>query len=117
MPGIFDKLMKESDSLLQEEPTAHVEEESKEQSVVVHTDVQCDGCNIVPIRGIRYKCAVCKDFDYCEKCEASLGHDHPFLKIRKAGGAPSMIITVLNEEEPGEKPDWKQMKDVWKQAK
>jgi len=100
VPGIFDKLMNES-----EEKPAPIEE-SKEP-LVNHEGVQCDGCGVSPIMGIRYKCAVCKDFDYCTKCEESLGHDHPFLKIRKAGGAPSMIITVLNEEEPGQKPDWK----------
>jgi len=94
VPGIFDKLMKEAD-LLVEEPVP--EEESKEP-LVEHAKVECDGCGVAPIMGIRYKCAVCKDFDYCAKCEATLGHDHPFLKIRKAGGAPAMIITVLNEE-------------------
>lgn len=111
VPGIFDKLMNESD---EKKP---VEIEESKEAPVVHDGVQCDGCKVSPIVGVRYKCAVCKDFDYCAKCEDSLGHDHPFLKIRKAGGAPSMIITVLNEEEPGQKPDWKQMKETWKNAK
>lgn len=90
--------------------------------------MQCDGCKIAPITGIRYKCAVCQDFDYCAKCEESLGHDHPFLKIRKAGGAPAMMMTVLNEEEPRReerkqrhcggqnKPEWKAMKEQWMAA-
>jgi uncharacterized CHY-type Zn-finger protein len=90
--------------------------------------VQCDGCKVAPITGIRYKCAVCEDFDYCAKCEENLGHDHPFLKIRKAGGAPTMMMTVLNEEEPRHeerkqkhcggknKPEWKQMKEQWMAA-
>lgn len=54
-----------------------------------------------PIVGIRYKCAVRKDFDYCANCEATKPSNYPFLKIRKAGGAPSMIITVLNEDKEG----------------
>lgn len=56
-----------------------------------------------------------KDFDLCSKCEESLVHPYPFLKIRKAGGAPSMIITVLNEDNQGNptQPDWKEMKQCW----
>lgn len=97
VPGIFDKLMQETraDGLIN---IVDVEEESKEP-LVEHTNVTCDGCGINPILGIRYKCAVCKDFDYCSNCEESLGHDHPFLKIRKNGGAPAVMITVLNEDE------------------
>jgi hypothetical protein len=108
VPGIFDKLMNESEEKPKNAAAADIEE-SKEP-LVHHEGVQCDGCGVSPIVGIRYKCAVCKDFDYCAKCEESLGHDHPFLKIRKAGGTPSMIITVLNEEKPGQQPDWQQMK-------
>lgn len=115
VPGIFDKLVKEANLYVEEEPI----EEAK-GPLVEHVAVECDGCGVVPIKGIRYKCAVCKDFDYCEKCEASLGHDHPFLKIRKADGAPSMIFTVLNDDakgEPVQQPDWHSMKDAWKCAK
>lgn len=54
------------------------------KKIVVHGDYICDGCDADPIVGIRYKCAVCDDFDFCEKCEKTLGpkHGHPFLKIR-----------------------------------
>lgn len=90
VPGIFDKLMKETGDF------ELLPEESKEPQVV-HSNITCDGCGMHPIVGHRYKCAVCEDFDYCTKCEETLGHDHPFLKIRKAGGAPAMIVTVLNE--------------------
>ena len=58
--------------------------EKKEQ--VVHSRYICDGCGMSPIVGIRYKCAVCPDFDFCEKCEAKMGesHNHPFVKHTKA---------------------------------
>ncbi|KAI8641756.1 hypothetical protein BD408DRAFT_201310 [Parasitella parasitica] len=37
-----------------------------------------------PIRGVRYKCANCVDFDLCEMCEGTNSHvnTHVFLKIR-----------------------------------
>ncbi len=48
---------------------------------VVH-DAKCDICESYPIIGIRYKCAVCEDYDVCENCELKLIHNHPFIKIR-----------------------------------
>jgi hypothetical protein len=48
----------------------------------VHYGVQCDGCNAYPIKGIRYKCSQCDNFDLCSACEAKKEHDptHTFVK-------------------------------------
>ena len=56
---------------------------------IIHNGTDCDGCDCKNIKGIRYKCLVCGDFDYCEKCEEKFGdkHGHPFIKIKK----PSLI--------------------------
>ena len=54
-------------------------------SQVIHHRIRCDGCNQGPIVGIRYKCYVCADFDFCETCEASVDHPHPFIKVRVPG--------------------------------
>ncbi|CAK62863.1 unnamed protein product (macronuclear) [Paramecium tetraurelia] len=72
----------------------------KESKKVVHQGVMCDGCKIFPIEGIRYKCAVCIDFDLCEKCEDLGNHQHAMLKIRKPEQTPSIIVTAI-----GDKPD------------
>ena len=64
----------------------------------VHPHVHCDGVackgNKFCIRGVRYKCAICPDFDLCEQCEtdqsfkqassSANGHQaaHPMIKIR-----------------------------------
>jgi len=58
----------------------------KVENTSVHRIVRCDGCGVFPIVGIRYKCYTCPDFDYCEKCEATKEHPHPFIKFKKPDG-------------------------------
>jgi len=56
------------------------EQESKE---AVHHGITCDSCQVSPIRGVRYKCCVCNNYDLCSDCESLGKHDssHPLLKI------------------------------------
>ncbi|EGW31368.1 uncharacterized protein SPAPADRAFT_51386 [Spathaspora passalidarum NRRL Y-27907] len=45
----------------------------EEEDVPVHSNICCDICHpndFVPIRGIRYCCLVCPNFDLCASCEA-----------------------------------------------
>jgi hypothetical protein len=64
-----------------------------EQSQEVHTRYVCDGCDMNPIRGIRYMCSVCSDYDLCEKCEKLGVHkQHAMLKIRKQEQAPAKLV-------------------------
>jgi len=63
-------------------------------SDVVHGRVTCDGCGVHPMRGIRYKCTICHDFDYCEKCEATVKHPHAFIKIDHPSKAPQFLFAV-----------------------
>lgn len=72
-----------------EEPKAQTQEKPKlrrKDSKEIHSGVTCDGCNAYPIRGDRYKCMVCEDFDLCENCENNGSHDetHAMLKMRKS---------------------------------
>ena len=62
----------------------NIEKEQKEE-IVIHKNVKCDICKKYPITGIRYKCTVCHNYDFCEECEKKYGeeHNHPLLKIRK----------------------------------
>lgn len=49
--------------------------------VPVHAGVCCDSCNET-IRGYRYKCLTCEDFDLCAACEAKNGHpEHAMVRI------------------------------------
>ena len=46
----------------------------------VHAGVTCDGCNMSPIVGPRYKCLVRDDFDLCTRCNSL--EAEPFPKVR-----------------------------------
>jgi len=72
----------------------------------VHSHIICDGCNVGPIVGIRYKCSICDDFDYCDKCEEQYKstHLHPFLKIRTADLSPRELSCKLSNGLETEKP-------------
>ena len=67
----------------------------------VHRGYICDGCNMEPIKGNRYHCTVCNDFDYCDACEEKYKneHRHPFLKIYK----PSMDPLIFKVPFPSPK--------------
>ena len=46
-----------------------------------HTGVQCDVCNTV-VRGFRYKCMQCSDYDLCAQCERrGLHAGHVMMRI------------------------------------
>jgi hypothetical protein len=70
------------------------------KSKFTHSRVTCDGCGIKPIVGNRWKCSVCEDFDYCDNCEKTIEHAHPFLKIKNDKQSPIAITVILPEEEP-----------------
>ena len=55
----------------------------KKKKLEIHYNVICDGCKKTPLRGNRYKCKKCKDFDFCEECYAKNkeSHGHDFHKI------------------------------------
>ncbi|RHZ63314.1 hypothetical protein Glove_330g24 [Diversispora epigaea] len=51
----------------------------------VHRGTTCNNCSMSPIRGVRYKCANCVDYDLCEICEQRDDvhlNLHTFLKIK-----------------------------------
>ncbi|XTI84107.1 hypothetical protein V2W45_1517655 [Cenococcum geophilum] len=62
----------------------HIAEDRARQEGVIHRGVSCNGCDAKPIRGIRWRCANCADFDLCSDCEATNSHTktHIFYKIR-----------------------------------
>ena len=61
-----------------------------EEGKAIHQRCSCDGCGMNPIVGVRYKCSICDNFDYCQNCEELYNneHNHPFIKLYK----PNMNI-------------------------
>jgi next-to-BRCA1 protein 1 len=55
------------------------------------------------IEGVRYKCAVCHDTDFCANCEALPGlkhnHTHPLIKFKTP--VKNVSVTTLNEGKSG----------------
>lgn len=71
----------------------HLIKKQEDQKNTVFAGIECDGCKQCPIRGVRYMCSVCADYDLCENCEQTGIHaHHPLLKIRQAAHAPSKLI-------------------------
>jgi hypothetical protein len=65
----------------------------------VWNNVRCDGCDEFPITGFRFKCTVCDNFDFCEICEMSQEHHHPFIKLTSKDHNIQLIKVAL--ENPG----------------
>ncbi|KAK1450705.1 hypothetical protein CCUS01_02161 [Colletotrichum cuscutae] len=61
-----------------------VSEDNARRNACVHRGCACNACGVVPIRGVRYRCANCADFDLCETCESQGVHikTHIFYKIK-----------------------------------
>ncbi|XP_068082847.1 E3 ubiquitin-protein ligase HERC2 [Anabrus simplex] len=53
-----------------------------------HQGVSCDGCQMYPITGPRFKCKTCDDFNYCENCFYTKKlHKHSFNRLVEPGSA------------------------------
>ena len=71
----------------------------------IHFGFICDGCQMHPIVGKRYKCESCKDFDFCENCyeKDQKSHGHKFKLIEKS------IFKAINR---CQKPKMKEKKEI-----
>ena len=78
----------------------------------IHVGICCDGPLCASgrgypsyIRGIRYKCAVCDDLDFCANCEASPSNTHnathPLLKFRTP--IRHVSVTTTGEHQDGQR--------------
>ena len=78
--------IKEEKNKIQEIKKENKEIKEIKEEEIIHENYICDGCSIAPIKGARYHCETCPDFDLCEKCYLSdikKSHNHPFMCINK----------------------------------
>ncbi|KAF1986273.1 hypothetical protein K402DRAFT_404692 [Aulographum hederae CBS 113979] len=78
-------------------------------SSVRHTGIYCDGVNCKDrespayIEGVRYKCAICNDYDLCANCEASPrnkhNRTHPLIKFKTP--VRNVSVTTMGEDKNG----------------
>ncbi|KZZ96237.1 EF hand domain-containing protein [Ascosphaera apis ARSEF 7405] len=87
----------------------HIADDQSRKDGYVHRGVTCNSCSVMPIQGIRYRCANCVDFDLCETCEALQVHNrtHIFYKIRVPApflGNPRQVQPVIYPGKPDALP-------------
>ena len=58
------------------------EQTEKVSGVQTHQFVTCDGCQMHPIVGNRFKCLDCADYDLCQECAMKDEHPHNMLLIK-----------------------------------
>jgi len=100
---IISETVKKNTDLLEKtmESFQHVPVKPDHNKKLFVHNVACRGdCGSRQIEGIRYKCSICVDFDYCGKCEEKFAesHFHPFLKCRVAFPVPQKVEEVKKGE-------------------
>lgn len=53
-----------------------------EPEPVIHRGITCDGCDMSPIVGVRYKSVLRGNYDLCENCEVNHDPNDPLIKIK-----------------------------------
>ena len=69
------------------------------QPLPIHKGIKCDECGIKDIKGVRYKCTTCLNYNLCEKCEENTEHDenHIFIKINEPIPSENELNRKINE--------------------
>merc|ERR550514_785495 len=69
-----------------------------------HRGVACDGCEMTPILGIRFRCEQCPDYDLCGTCHARCGDlhnpSHTFQALQVVDAASVAIPAEPEERTP-----------------
>jgi Ca2+-binding EF-hand superfamily protein len=83
----------------------YIAEEQNRVDGYIHRGVSCNSCDTKPIRGIRWRCMNCPDYDLCSDCEAADLHPktHIFYKVKIPApffGNPRQVQKVIYPGHP-----------------
>lgn len=67
---------------------------------IQHDKYGCDSCKEIPIKGLRFKCKTCSDFDLCSKCMEISIHPHSDFYILNHSGTHNLISCRECQENP-----------------
>jgi hypothetical protein len=67
---------------------------------IQHDKYRCDSCHEIPIKGLRFKCKSCADFDLCSKCVQFTKHPHSDFFIMNHSGIHNGISCRDCDENP-----------------
>jgi len=100
--------------------TKNIPKNENKEEKPLHLNVSCDGCKQTPIKGIRFKCNNCDNFDFCEECVKTKkdlhGKDHTFTTINNPVGSLEYWIDFLKDiQKEFEKQNEKSEKDLPKE--
>ncbi|KAJ4296984.1 hypothetical protein N0V88_003900 [Collariella sp. IMI 366227] len=97
-----------------------VSEDNARRNAYVHRGCMCNGCNITPIRGIRYRCANCADFDLCETIPAPRLGARQLQPVWYPGDPenclrllPKHLMAKLSRETGFERPELEALWEQW----
>ena len=74
---------------------------TKTKNEVIHRNSECSKCGQIPIKGIRFICLECLNFNLCSSCEKKYGekHGHELLKLRRPEDLETYKDFIFNQKE------------------
>ena len=55
-------------------PKKMEEKEAKKENKFIHKGIKCNVCSVSDIKGSRFKCTTCYDYDLCSECYLNSKH-------------------------------------------
>ncbi len=69
----------------------------KNKNETIHSNIECDGCEMYPLIGVRYKCNECVDFDLCSACHQQKKEIGSHIKSHKMETILKSDDNMLND--------------------